>query len=49
VILGILLIVQPQTGALALVTVIGAFSIAWGIVLNILSLPVKAPASLALS
>lgn len=47
VILGVLLIVQPQTGALALVTVIGAFSVAWGLVLVLLSFRVRrlAPAT----
>ena len=39
--LGVLLIAQPATGAVALVIWIGIFAIAWGIALTILSFRVK--------
>lgn len=39
--LGILLIVQPASGALALVIWIGVFAIAWGVMLAILSFRVR--------
>ena len=39
--LGVLLIAQPATGAVALVIWIGIFAIAWGLTLTILSFRVK--------
>jgi uncharacterized membrane protein HdeD (DUF308 family) len=41
VILGVILIFQPAAGALALVTTIAIFSIAWGVVLVTLSFKLK--------
>jgi uncharacterized membrane protein HdeD (DUF308 family) len=41
VVLGIILLATPSTGALALVVTIGAFAILWGIVLVLLSLRLR--------
>jgi uncharacterized membrane protein HdeD (DUF308 family) len=45
--LGVLLIAQPATGAVALVIWIGIFAIAWGIALTILSFRIKGLVSAA--
>lgn len=45
VVLGIILLATPSTGALALVVTIGAFAILWGIVLVLLSLRLRKFAS----
>jgi uncharacterized membrane protein HdeD (DUF308 family) len=47
VVLGIILLSTPSTGALALVVTIGAFAILWGIVLVLLSLRLRKFASTA--
>ena len=41
VVLGIILLSTPSTGALALVVTIGGFAILWGIVLVLLSLRLR--------
>ncbi|HEX6351645.1 HdeD family acid-resistance protein [Actinophytocola sp.] len=41
-VLGLLLIVQPAEGAIALITAIAAFALAWGIVLIVLGMRLRA-------
>lgn len=42
VVLGVVLVLQPGVGALAVVTTIGVFAIVWGVSLTLLSFRVKA-------
>jgi uncharacterized membrane protein HdeD (DUF308 family) len=46
-VLGVLLIVQPAEGAIALIVAIATFSLAWGIVLIVLGFRLRAIASSA--
>ena len=47
VVLGLVLVFQPEAGALGLITTIGVFSIAWGVMLVVLAFKVRRLATTA--